>query len=358
MIKTLRITTIIAAGLALVFLILPMFFGGRTNKAIEQFLNSSGVVEKYNMGAEYNAKLSQDHVSPLVTQAEIFVQYLNPPPPPEPVVEEAPKPVFSRPKPITVTAKFSLIGTSVRVAQPEMSLAFINEPGKGSRWVRQGSQVEHLTIKEVKDGLIVLQDGQRTFEIATQEKPQVSLVENAPSVSSEVIGGTSSRPDVTASQEPDAVAAISTPALPQIDQNALEKFMESLQAEAESGEIDSQNVDKFLSTLGSMRISDDEAEKLQRLPKEQLSPEPAPKEDLSQQPISAEDEGLSEPEQNAQQSTAQETHVAGRPVDYKERLSALRSRAATKDETAEPNQVTSPKVRRPVRLPPRSRRSR
>ncbi len=331
MIKTLRITTIIAAVLAFIFLILSVVFGGRSNKPIEEFLNSSGVVEKYNIGAENNARITQNQVSPLVTQSETFVKYLDPPEP-EPSMAEAPMPTAFRPKPISpVTAKFTLVGTSVYAAKPELSLAFINEPGTGSRWVRQGSQVEHLTIKEVKDGLIVLQDGQRTFEITTQEKPGLSLVENPRPVSSEVISGISSRPD--------AAASISTPTQPSIDQNALEKFIESLQAGAESGEIDPQNVNGFISALGSMRISDDEAEKLKDLPKEQLSPEPtAEGPDSSQQPSPAQGERLDEPEQ---QSTAIKT-----PVDYKERI------------TAEPNQAQNPKVRRPVRLPRRTRRNR
>ncbi len=343
MIKTLRITTVIAGILAVIFLVLPMFFGGRTNRAIEQFLSSSNVVEKYNMGAEYNAKASQDQVSPLVTQAEIFVQYLNPPPEPEPSIPEAPTPTVSPPKPRgPVTAKFTLVGTSVYAAQPELSLAFINEPGKGSRWVRQGSQVEHLTIKEVRDGLVVLQDGQRTFEIAAQQKPEISLVESSPPVSSKVINGISSRPDVTTSGEPDTAATISTPAQARINQDALERFIESVRASAESGEIDPQNANGLLSALGSMRISDDEAEKLKDLPKEQLGPELAVEgPNSSQQPSSAEGERLDEPEWDSQQSTVIKT-----PVDYKERI------------TAEPNQTKNPTVRRPVRLPRRTRRNR
>lgn len=334
MIKTLRITTIIAAVSAVIFLVLSVIFGRHGNDTVEQFLDSSGVVEKYNMGAEYSAKANEGLVPPLVTQAETFVQYLNPPPKPEPTMPEAPKPAFASPQPRSpVTAKFSLVGTSVHTTRPELSLAFINEPGKGLRWVRQGGQVEHLTIKEVKDGLVVVQDGQRTFQVMAPQKPEISLVESSPPVSSEVRDTIRSRADVTASREPDAATTVSTPAQPSLDQNALERFIESLQAEAESSEIDPQNVDKFISVLGSMRISDDEAEKLQRLPKEQLSPEPTTEENSPQQP------------------PAPRTPS----VDYKERISRLRS--AT-DETAEPNQVRSPKVRRPVRLPSRQRRNR
>ncbi len=280
MIKTLRITTIVAAVLAVIFFVLPVVFGGRSNEEIEQFLNSAGVVEKYNKATDNKTKASQNETSPLITQAEAFAKYLNPPPKPKPSIPTTSKPTVSPPRPRSpITAKFTLVGTSFYASQPQLSLAFIDEPGKGLRWVRQGSQVGHIAIREVKDGLVVLQDGQRTFEIAAQQKPQRSLLAPAPAfrqkdagaspvsspVSSEVMSGTSSTSAVTTSHESDAATAIRTP--PQISTEMMEEFLKSVQAEVKSGEIDSQKAKEILSGLGSMRISDDEAEKLKDLPK-------------------------------------------------------------------------------------------
>ncbi len=291
MIKTLRITTIVAAFLAVIFFVLPVVFGGRSDKKIEQFLNSAGIVEQYNKATDNKEKTSQNQISPLITQAEAFAKYLNPPPKPKPATPIVPKPAVSPPKPRgPVTAKFTLVGTSVHEAQPELSLAFINEPGKGLRWIRQGSQVEHITIQQVKDGIVVVQDGQRTFEIAAQQKPERSLLESpspAPVFRQEDAGATT-----TNTPTPSTVAE---------GMAMLEEFLESVQAHIESGEINIPDTENPPSDFGKMRISDDEAEKLQRLPK---------KLDPSRR-------RLTEPEQDTQQSTG---HITAEPNQVKSRL--------------------------------------
>jgi hypothetical protein len=266
MIKTLRITTIIAAVLAVIFFVLPMVFGGRNDEKIEQFLSSTGIVEKFNKEADNKAKTSKSQTSPLVMQAELFAKYLNPPEP-VPSTPAVPQPTISPPQPRVYTPKFTLLGTSVYTAQPEMSLAFIDEPGKGLRWVKQGGQVEHITIKEVKEGLVVLQDGQRTFEISAQQQPEQSLIEGRQGAQ-----GAGPGPAITTSDESVTAAAISEP--PELSDERIRDFMKSIQADINSGEIDSQSADKILSAIGSMRISDDEAEKLKDLPEKQLGQVP------------------------------------------------------------------------------------
>jgi len=270
MIKTLRITTIVAAVLAVIFFVLPVVFGGRSNEEIEQFLNSAGVVEKFNKAAGNKAKTSQDQTSPLLTQAEAYAKYLNPPPKPKISIPTTPQPDISQPKPRgPVTTKFTLVGTSFYESNPELSLAFIDEPGKGLRWVRQGNQVEHLIIKQVKDGLVVIQDGQRTFEIATQLKPERSLLEGSSPVST--TAGSQIRPKstVTTSYQTPAATSTYTPQPLSPEQTAMiEKFMESMPADIEADKEDSTQIEKLFNELGAMRISDDEAEKLKDLPKE------------------------------------------------------------------------------------------
>jgi hypothetical protein len=178
MIKTLRITSIIAVVLAVVFFVFPAVFGVRGDKQIEQFLHSAGVIEKFKESKGDKVEDSRREISPLVKQAEAFALYLNPPPKPEPSVPEG----RSEPRPAgPVTAKFKLIGTSRHVVQPELSLALIDEPGKGLYWVRQFSKVGHLIIEQIEDGLIVVRDGKNTFELVAERPKKRSLLKAKPS---------------------------------------------------------------------------------------------------------------------------------------------------------------------------------
>jgi hypothetical protein len=179
MIKTLRITSIIAVVLAVVFFVFPAVFGVRGDKQIEQFLNSAGVIEEFKEAKGEKSEDSRREISPLVKQAEAFALYLNPPPKPEPVPSVAAK---IEPRPAgPVTAKFKLIGTSRHVLQPELSLALIDEPGKGLYWVRQSNKVGHLIIEQVRDGLVVVRDGQNTFELVAERPEKRSLLKANPS---------------------------------------------------------------------------------------------------------------------------------------------------------------------------------
>ena len=126
--------------------------------------------------------------------------YLNPPPKPEPA-PSAPV-AKSEPRPVgPVAAKFKLIGTSRHVLQPELSLALIDEPGKGLYWVRQSSKVGHLIVEQVRDGLVVVRDGQNTFELVAERPEQKSLLKanTSSSSSSSPIGR------ITGSNPPEAV---------------------------------------------------------------------------------------------------------------------------------------------------------
>jgi len=167
MIKTLRITGIITAVLAGILFVFPVVFGVRSDKGVEKLLNLSGVVEKFSKSKADKAARNDESAGggPLVKQAQAFAQYLNPPQPKAGFTDRSSKVGPRGP----VTAQFTLIGTSFSAARPEMSLAFIDEPGKGMNFVRQSSQVGHLVIEQIKDGLIVVRDGQRTFEMAVQK---------------------------------------------------------------------------------------------------------------------------------------------------------------------------------------------
>ena len=188
MIKTLRITSIVAAVLAVIFLVFfvfPVVFGGYSDEHLESArggLDSPGVIEKFNKTVGNKAKTGQNEISPLVQQAGKFALYLDPPKPRMPRT-----PTGSGTSGVThgpaVTPKFKVIGTSYYKGRPDLSLALIDEPGKGLHWVRQSSKVGHLLIEQVKDGLIVVKDSKGTFELEAEQKPEISLLEGAPGAS-------------------------------------------------------------------------------------------------------------------------------------------------------------------------------
>ncbi len=182
MIKTLRITSIVAAVVAVIFLVF-FVFGCSSDEHLDESLDSPGVIERFNKTVGNKAKTGQNEISPLVQQAGAFALYLNPPKPRMPRT-----PTGGGASGVTlgpaVTPQFKVIGTSYYKGRPDLSIALIDEPGKGLHWVRQSSKVGHLLIEQVKDGLIVVKDSKGTFELEVEQKPELSLLEGAPGASS------------------------------------------------------------------------------------------------------------------------------------------------------------------------------
>lgn len=186
MIKTLRVTTIIATVLAPVFLILIVVISVRGD---ENALNtdSSGIIERFNKTFGKKAKTSRNETSPLVQQAGIFASYLNPP------VKKASQARGGRTasRSPAVTPKFKVVATSYYQSDPEKSLALIDEPGKGLNWVRQSSKVGHLLVEQIKDGVVVVKSGGKTFELIAEQKPEASLLEGSSGASAAMLKRTS-----------------------------------------------------------------------------------------------------------------------------------------------------------------------
>ena len=170
MIKTLRITSVVAAILAGVFFVFPVIYGVRSHENIDEFLKSPGVIEKFENASD-KAKTSESRVSPLVEQAEAFALYLNPL---KPTVSKTAKGsratgISSR---VSVTPKFKVFATSYCPENPEVSQALIDEPGRGRHWVRQSGKVGHLLIEQVKDGVVIVKSSTETFELVIEQKQQ------------------------------------------------------------------------------------------------------------------------------------------------------------------------------------------
>ncbi len=172
MIKTLHITGLVAAILAGILLVFPVIFGVRSEERVEQLLKSPDVIEKFKEIKAGKTAGYEDSTGggPIVEQAQAFALYLQPP---QPKVDTADK-QGAMPAPRgPVAVKFALVGTSFFAAHPELSLAFIDEPGKGFRWIRQSNQIGYLVIEQIKDGSIIVRDGQKTYEMLVQKGPDL-----------------------------------------------------------------------------------------------------------------------------------------------------------------------------------------
>ena len=185
MIKTLRITSIIAAVAATVLLVLPAVYGVRSDPKIEEFIKSPGTVDKFTAAKGQNPA-QKNTESALVKEATVYSIIINPPPPPPPKVAPGAAPQGPAvPAPPVIAPKFDLIATSYYASHPEQSFVLIDEPGKGLHWVKQGSAVGHLTIETVKDGAIIVRDGQRTSEMTVKvQEPWRKLLKNPPPLTS------------------------------------------------------------------------------------------------------------------------------------------------------------------------------
>jgi len=184
MIKTLRITSVIAAILAAGLIALPTVFGIGNDEDIELFLNSPSIIDKYRQAGGEKPEPNVE-TSPLVAQAKEFADYLNPPPPvpsrPSVAVGTKP-PIGVKPPPPppdpSFSPKFTVVATSYYESQPDMSLVLIDEPGKGRHWIRQGAEVMHLTIEQVKEGVILVKGGESTYELAVPKVREVNLLDD------------------------------------------------------------------------------------------------------------------------------------------------------------------------------------
>ncbi len=263
MLKTLRIAGIAAVVLAAAFFIFPAVFGMQREEETEQFLKSPGIIEQLGKADDLKKTPGDSQDSPLVKQAEAFALYLNPPKPKEPTPAEGPaRSIGDTPRPRIVTPKFELIGTSFYASDPQLSLALIDVPGSGFRWVRQSSNVGHLIIEQIKDGAIVVRDGQNTFELVAKRPEKINLIK-----------GKAAPPTGPAADI--AAAESELPPAPQPVEIPPEEILAKLMAMKADAEADVNNpeysgesaemFDKLISEFKAMRITDQEAKKLGQL---------------------------------------------------------------------------------------------
>ena len=286
MIKTLRITSVIAAVLATFFVVFPAVFGVSRNEQIEDFLNSAGAIEKFRLAKGTGRTNSKSQSCPLVEQARAFALYLNPPKAEkrQTVRKKASTPQAT-PRPKEVSPKFTLKGTSYYAMHPEMSLALIDEPGKGLRWVRQSSKVGHLVIEQVKDGLVVVRDGKRAEELIAERPSRKSLIKDAASsqTGSKATPSISSTSKVSPPSKPsdkvgESIKRRLHPPMSDEESALMDRLIDRLKAaqrtaksdKDDSGDGTEENstlMDKVLSDFQGARISDKEVKRLGNLGK-------------------------------------------------------------------------------------------
>ncbi len=267
MVKTLRITSVLVVILAVVFLVLPAVFGVRRHEASEQFLSAPGATEQFRRAKGQKSSDGGSQVSPLVKEAEAFALYLNPPKPKTPARQPSRQTGDSAPRPpIPVSAKFDLIGTSYYSLRPELSLALIDEPGKGFHWVRQSGKVGHLIIEKIQDGIVVVRDGQRTFELEVERPKKRSLVKG--SISDVRITSTEPPP---ISRDGEDMVGKSLAEMERVSGRGVfgeleGNLMDAMQEARADGNVDEvEKLERLISDIETMRISDEEARGLGRL---------------------------------------------------------------------------------------------
>lgn len=175
MINTLRITSVLAAGLAIALISFSAVYGFKSDPEIDQLLKTPTILEEFKATKGVRHEQPDARKSPLVIQAKAFADHLDPPPAPraigpsKPVSRGTTRPVTPPP----VSAKFNVLSICHCAADPNLSLALIQEAGADSRWIRRQDQVGHQSVVSIEEAAVVLDDGQR---VPIEERPKMSLV--------------------------------------------------------------------------------------------------------------------------------------------------------------------------------------
>lgn len=185
MIKTLRITGILAAilaGVLIKYFVVPMLSDVGGDPRVARLLDSEGIVERFKQTADTHNKAAGAKESPLVVQATAYARYLAPRPEQKRTIPQGSSTVKG-PVLQPTSPKFQVYATAFFEGNPELSQALIDEPGKGRYWVRQSSMVGHLLLEQVKDGAIVVKSSKETFELEIEKNPKAGAAGGKPAIS-------------------------------------------------------------------------------------------------------------------------------------------------------------------------------
>lgn len=204
MLKTLRITSLIALVLAVCGVLFIVFWGLRENPDIIAYLDSPGVVKQFEDKVTDGGK--KELKSPLVDEAHKFALRIDPPPLPKPPMPDKPKPEPKEsvkrepPKPEPpgpkgpINAKFTLLATVLCETDSSRSMVLLRQTGNKEEWFWQGERVGNLDIDEVRNGSAIFSQGGRSpQELFVPAKPQTkSLLKAEGTASASSVTGSSS----------------------------------------------------------------------------------------------------------------------------------------------------------------------
>ena len=297
MIHTLRIAgiaVVILAGVVMASVAVPAWrFGlaGHDDGQVEKILNAPSAVDRFQK--QYGDKVNddQDTTPPLVREAKIFASILNPPASDAAPARTTASHFKSKPtvKPPVSSARFDLVGTSYSATDPASSFAYIRLQDRTYQWVRQGDEVGHSVIREIRSGSIIYWDGRQDIQMLAEATADTSsILESNRAVGTaaasgfppDVSGGTPSNPSAQPANSvrpihpnpvPGSVAGtpVTTPgSLTAGDQEALSELVNRLKESDMDPASKAAAVSRLISQFKAQRVSPQEAEKLESLGEE------------------------------------------------------------------------------------------
>ena len=144
---------------------------------LDELRSRPGVMEVFQQQEDQRARDAEAVTSPLLTQAGTLADYLDPPVPvmaegaAEPNAGEIGLPSLAKEpvSPKAASAAFRVVAVSCYPQRPERSMALI-EPtiGGDAKWVKEGTPVGHFVVHEIRQGLVVLRNGEQRCELTVE----------------------------------------------------------------------------------------------------------------------------------------------------------------------------------------------
>ncbi len=141
---------------------------------LEKIRDQPGVAMVFRAQLESRGEGTEEQTSPLVAQAQELASYLDPPV--KTAMDQTAEPAPRLPSgeslvvhPAAPSLSFVLHGTSYCPDQPGRSMALIAEPGSSEadgRWVKEGDQLGHFVVHEIRKGTVVFRSGGDLRELA------------------------------------------------------------------------------------------------------------------------------------------------------------------------------------------------
>jgi hypothetical protein len=183
---------------------------------------------------------------------------------------------------MNVTPKFKVVGISYCEKRPELSMALIDEPGKGIHWVKQSTSVGHLLVEQVLNDLVIVKSSTKTFKLVPErEKPESKTKSKSTgksSVTKKPAGSSASRVQPSNSKTRNLVKRVPTKSSPPKQEAAKEKELQKLYKDLKdlknksditdselTEEERTQQIEKIISSFKASYVSDEEAKKLDDL---------------------------------------------------------------------------------------------